>query len=85
LLSMAQMMRAVLAAKATMATLEGRRARRSRKPRIRDATPLLLPQVGAGAADQKRPQYTVSLFGDASWPMLAAGAVVLAGEASASI
>src|SRR5712691_5410851 len=34
------------------------------QPRIADAAPLLLPQMGAGAVDQQRTQGAVSLFGD---------------------
>src|SRR5690242_156002 len=50
------------------------------QPWISDATRLLLPQMGAGPADQQRPQHAISLFGDAPGSMLAAGAVVFAGQ-----
>src|SRR6185437_16417721 len=50
------------------------------QPWIGYAARLLLPQMGAGTADQQRPQHAVALFGDATRPMLAAGAVVPAGE-----
>src|ERR1700688_3614068 len=50
------------------------------QPRIADAAPFLLPQMGACAADQQGSQHAVSLFGDAARTMLAAGAVIAAGQ-----
>src|ERR1051325_3942089 len=46
------------------------------QPWIADAARDLLPQMGAGSADQQRSQHTIPLSGDASRAMLAAGAVV---------
>src|SRR5690348_4083380 len=48
------------------------------QPWIGDAARLLLTQMGAGSADQERPQDTIPLFGDAPRAMLAAGAMVFA-------
>src|ERR1700737_5100736 len=48
------------------------------QPRIADAAPFLLPQMGASPADQQGAEHAVSLFGDAPGTMLAAGAVIAA-------
>src|SRR5947207_2545515 len=50
------------------------------QPRIADPARSLMPQIGACAADQQRPQHAVTLFGDAPGTMLAAGAVIAAGH-----
>src|SRR5580704_8113120 len=77
---MAQMMRAVLAANATIATFVGPAREQLAQPRIADTTGLLLPQMSACPADEERTEYAVSLFGDTPGTMLASGAMIATGQ-----
>src|SRR5579863_6696507 len=50
------------------------------QPRVADAASFLLPQMGACPADEERAEHAVTLLGDPAGPMLAAGAVIAAGQ-----
>src|SRR5258708_12614166 len=50
------------------------------QPRIADTARSLMPQIGACSADQQGSQHAVPLFGDAPGTVLAAGAVITAGQ-----
>src|SRR5258705_13460596 len=53
------------------------------QPGIGDAARLLLSQMSAGSADQQRSQHAITLLGDLSRAMPAAGAMAFASEPNA--